>query len=375
MNQWKEYKLGGIVKTNLKSIDKTYTHTVIEYLDTGSITQGKIEGYQIFSLIDAPSRARRLVQENDIIYSSVRPIQRHYGIIKNSSPNLVVSTGFVVITCNQELASPKYIYYFLKNDEMVNYLDMVAEASTSTYPSLKPSDIEDVDILLPPLPEQRAIASILSSLDDKIDLLHRQNATLEALAETLFRQWFVEEAEESWEDGFVGDLFTLQRGFDLPAQNRIEGLYPIMSASGINGYHSEYKIKAPGVTTGRSGLIGKVFYVMDNFWPLNTSLFIVEYKIATPLFSYFFLKTLDLEALNAGSAVPSLNRNDVHSLPTKIPKKQKIEDFEKIVQPLFEKKNENISQIRTLTQLRDTLLPKLMSGEITVSEQKVNEKY
>ena len=176
------------------------------------------------------------------------------------------------------------------------------------------ASFNSIDIILPPLSEQTAIASILSSLDDKIDLLHRQNKTLEQLAETLFRQWFVEEAEENWEVGTVFDLFKLQRGFDLPSQNRIEGKYPIVASSGISETHNEWKVKAPGVTTGRSGSLGNVFYIEEDFWPLNTSLFVSEFKRATPLFSYFFLKTLDLNSLNGGSAVPTLNRNNVHEL-------------------------------------------------------------
>lgn len=172
MNEWKQCKLGGIVSSNNKNIDKDYKFTTIKYLDTGSITKGKIESIQEFSLSAAPSRAKRLVSNNDIIYSTVRPIQRHYGYIKNPLDNLVVSTGFSVIETDIELSEPLFIYYFLINDEIVETLDMIAEGSTSAYPSIKPSDIENLEILLPPLPEQKAIAGVLSSLDDKIDLLH-----------------------------------------------------------------------------------------------------------------------------------------------------------------------------------------------------------
>jgi type I restriction enzyme, S subunit len=219
---------------------------------------------------------------------------------------------------------------------------------------------------LPPLPEQKAIAAILSSLDDKIDLLHRQNKTLEAIAETLFRQWFIEEAQPDWEEGKIEDLFVLQRGFDLPTQNRIDGNYPIYAASGFSGCHAEFKVKPPGVTTGRSGLLGRVFLVLDDFWPLNTSLYIREFRKGTPLFSYFLLRNIDLEAFNAGSAVPTLNRNHVHEFRLSIPPHDLINDFEVKMIQNFEKIKSNRTQIRTLEKLRDNLLPKLMSGEVTV---------
>lgn len=255
---------------------------------------------------------------------------------------------------------PKFIYYFLETFDFTQF------NVGSAVPTLNRNHIHELMVKVPSVSEQIAIASILSSLDDKIDLLHRQNKTLEQLAETLFRQWFVEEAGEDWEVGVVGDLFKLQRGYDLPSQDRFEGKYPIITSSGFNGAHHEYRVKGPGVTTGRSGLLGNVYYIEEDFWPLNTSLFIAEYKISKPLFAYFVLKTLDIVSLNGGSAVPTLNRNDVHQLVTQIPPMKLIEAFEENVKTYFKKIKSNTTQIRTLTQLRDTLLPKLMSGEVRV---------
>ena len=197
---WREVRLGDVVKSNQSSVDKNYTHTVIQYLDTSSITRGKLESLETCVLSEAPTRAKRLVRDNDIIYSTVRPIQRHYGFIKNAPANLVVSTGFSVIETNEKKALPLFIYHLLTSDSVVMTFDAIAESSTSVYPALKPSDIENLSILLPPLPEQKAIAEVLSSLDDKIDLLHRQNRTLEDMAQTLFRKWFIEDADEGWEE-------------------------------------------------------------------------------------------------------------------------------------------------------------------------------
>lgn len=255
----------------------------------------------------------------------------------------------------------KYLYFFLKN------MDLNQHAEGSSHPLVTQTLLNsiNVEIIIDPN-EQKAIASVLSSLDDKIDLLHRQNATLEAMAETLFRQWFVVEAGEDWEVGKVEDLFVLQRGFDLPAQNRIDGPYPIYAASGHSGGHLEYKVKGPGVTTGRSGLLGKVFFVREDFWPLNTSLFVKEFRRGTPLFSYFFLRTLELDSYNAGSAVPTLNRNHVHEEKTLLPPNSLITRFEQTATPLYSKIKQNEIQIKSLQTLRDTLLPKLMSGEVRV---------
>ncbi len=219
MSEWKETVIGDVVFTNKQSINQEYPFSEILYLDTGSITCNKIESFQKFNIDEAPSRAKRLVSIDDIIYSTVRPNQLHYGYINNPPENLVVSTGFVVITCKKEFILPKFLYYYLTLNSTTEYLHSIAEASTSAYPSLKPSDIEAEVISLPPLSEQAAITSVLSSLDDKIDLLHRQNATLEKMAETLFRQWFVEEAKEEWEEGKLGDEFDFTMGQSPPGSS------------------------------------------------------------------------------------------------------------------------------------------------------------
>ena len=116
---WKEVTVGDFVELNRASIDKNYPYQAIEYLDTGSLTEGKIEDFQSFALDDAPSRAKRLVQHNDVLISTVRPDQKHYGIIKNPIENLVVSTGFCVLTCTK--IDPHFIYMLLTNDEMTGY--------------------------------------------------------------------------------------------------------------------------------------------------------------------------------------------------------------------------------------------------------------
>jgi len=125
---------------------------------------------------------------------------------------------------------------------------------------------------------------------------------------------------EKLETKKVGDVLTLKRGYDLPLRKRNKGEYPILSSSGISDYHNETKVVGPGVTTGRSGLLGKVYYVKGPFWPLNTSLYVQDFKGNDPKYIYYLLQTLGLENYNTGSSVPTLNRNHVHLLDVNIPK-------------------------------------------------------
>ncbi len=252
-----------------------------------------------------------------------------------------------------------FIYYFLRN------IDFKSFNVGSAVPTLNRNHIHPLDISLPPLPEQKAIATILSSLDNKIDLLHRQNKTLEALAETLFRQWFVEEAGD-WEDGTLGDVLELNYGKALKNEIRTGSGYPVIGSSGIVGYHADYLVEKPGIVIGRKGTLGKVTYLFDNFFPIDTTYFIKSKRDSTSLFyEYFLLKTLHFE--NSDSAVPGLNRNIALSEEIKIPPENITVKFDSFCKNIFLKTKNNINQIKILEKLRDTLLPKLMSNEIKIA--------
>lgn len=180
---WKEVTIGDFVELNRASIDKSYSYKTIYYLDTGSLTNGIIEGFQSLDLDEAPSRAKRLVQHNDVLISTVRPDQKHYGIIKNPIENLVVSTGFCVLTCTK--IDPHFIYLLLTNGEMTDYLHSIAEGSTSTYPSLKPSDIGAIVFSLPPTDRLKEFSIIADNSWKKIERNHIQIRTLVKLRDAL----------------------------------------------------------------------------------------------------------------------------------------------------------------------------------------------
>jgi len=384
---WKKVKLGEVVSSNKNNITKDYPYSNILYLDTGSITRGKIESLQRYKLENAPSRAKRLVKENDIVYSTVRPIQRHYGFITNPPRNLVVSTGFVVIETNQEKVDSKFIYYFLTSDDIVEILDVIAEGSTSAYPSLRPSDIENLEILLPPLPEQKAIASVLSSLDDKIDLLHRQNKTLEQMSETLFRQWFIEEAEEGWEEVSLGNsnlAKIIKSGID-----KFEGEKIYLATGDVNdteiigGNKIKYNQRPSranmqqvkfSVWFAKKGGVRKLL-MFDDYSDIDNIILSTGFTglKTTELSHYYiwcYILTQEFQEIKdsfvSGSVQPDINNDGVLQIIIPNPDKNILVKFNNIVKPLFIKIQFNTNQICVLEQLRDTLLPKLMSGEVRV---------
>lgn len=390
VSEWKEYKLGEIITTNAKSIGKNYPFSRISYLDTGSITCNKIDTLQEFNIDEAPSRAKRLVSEDDIVYSAVRPNQLHYGYIKNPQMNLVVSTGFVTITCDQQKINPKYLYYSLTQSQTTEYLHSIAEASTSAYPSLKPSDIEALDILLPPLHEQKRIASILSSLDDKIDLLTHQNRTLEAMAETLFRHYF----NEKDNDDTIEQLICIQNGYAFKSQDFKEtganGVVKIKNISGgvinidttdyidsqiADAIHPKFRISSGDILIAMTGAeIGKLGIIPStdkSLW-LNqrVGLLAEKYKGAKYL-AYLQLKSdfgQDyIENTATGSAQPNISGNGIEKCGFPKLSESDIIEYSYQIGELYDKVIFNLGQISTLVKLRNILLPKLMNGEIIVN--------
>ena len=237
-------------------------------------------------------------------------------------------------------------------------------------PNLNSSILGNLPLILPPLSEQLAIAGVLSSLDDKIDLLRRQNKTLEAMAEALFRQWFIEEADEGWEKGKLGDFLDLAYGKALKDETRTGVGFPVVGSSGVVGYHSEFLVEGPGIVIGRKGTLGKIIYLYENFYPIDTTYYVLSKNNSIGLsFEYFLLKTIPFEDMSSDSAVPGLNRDIALSIEQKKPPRELIVEFNKFCESLMKKKKKNLIQIRTLESLRDALLPKLMSGEVRVNSE------
>lgn len=170
MGKWQKIRLGDIVKINRSTYSAKEKWKFVNYLDTGNIVANTINEIQYIDLSKEklPSRAKRKVDNNNIIYSTVRPNQLHYGIIKEQPKNFLVSTGFTVIDVDISIANPDYIFYALTQNEVIEHLQAIGEQSVSAYPSVKPSDIENLWLMLPELSEQERISSILLAFDNKI---------------------------------------------------------------------------------------------------------------------------------------------------------------------------------------------------------------
>ncbi|WP_421753049.1 restriction endonuclease subunit S [Croceimicrobium sp.] len=280
--------------------------------------------------------------------------------------------------------STKFLYYFLKNANLNQH------AGGSSHPLVTQTLLNSLeyDICIDKT-EQKAIAEVLSSLDDKIDLLHRQNQTLEQMAETLFRQWFVEEADEDWAIRTLNDVLSVKGGTTPSTKNPdywdgdIHWTSPrdITSLNSIYLFDTERKITEEGLRKISSGLLPKGTLLMSSRAPVGVLAFtevpiainqgyiaVLDNKGFTKEFLYLWLKTnIDyVQSYANGSTFLEISKTAFKSLEIQSPPTELRNEFQKLIIPNFEKIKSNQTQILTLTALRDTLLPKLMSGEVRI---------
>jgi type I restriction enzyme, S subunit len=282
------------------------------------------------------------------------------GDVKIIKEDAYLTNLSIKIDFNPDIVDNQFFYYYF-HKETLRYLDSGSAQSQITI-----IDLKSESFLFPKLPEQKAIASVLSSLDDKIDLLHRQNKTLEAMAETLFRQWFVEEAQEDWEVVKLDSLINISSGKGLKKEHLSEnGAYPVLGANGEIGRTNEFLFDESLLFTGRVGTLGNIFRVENEKVWLSDNTLVIKPKNYFN-FIYFVLKTAKLEEYNVGSTQPLIRQSDIKKIAISLPPEYKLHEFEKESHLLLKKVRQNKSQIRTLEKLRDALLPKLMSGEVRV---------
>ncbi len=272
-----------------------------------------------------------------------------------------------------------YVYYLLKHN--LNLVKQADTGASSGRENVSKSNFSALTVwACLDLNTQKQIAEVLDALDSSIETNQRRIALLEDAARRLYREWFVHlrfpghesvptegGLPEGWERGSLDRALFLQRGFDLPNGNRIAGDVPVYASTGINGFHNEAKAVGPGVVTGRSGTLGQVHYVAKDFWPLNTSLWVKEFRRVSPIVAYFLLSELNLEQFNSGASVPTLDRKTVHQASVLLPSPDLVEKFDTLVQPLFDQIDALKAGIDSTSKARDLLLPKLMSGQLDVS--------
>jgi len=312
--------------------------------------------------------ARATPCRGDLLYSREGT---YFGIAAEVPPNTRVCLGqrMVLIRPDNERLDFGFLCRWLNSPIMAAHIQGYRDGTVAERLNLP--TIRALPILIPPIPEQRAIAHVLGTLDDKIELNRRMNQTLEAMAQALFKSWFVDPTQDGlpkgWYMATIGNICDFVYGKALKEEIRRPGPFPVYGSNGQVGWHDEALVKGPGVVVGRKGNPGIVTWAPTDFFPIDTTFYALPKAQCRSLYFLFYaLRAHDLASLGADSAVPGLNRNMAYLSEQILPPPDLQDGFDKQVRPLFERIHHNDEESRTLATLRDTLLPKLLSGEVRV---------
>jgi len=391
--EWKTTKLGNIAIINPDIITKDWPYTYIQYIDISSVGEGLIQTAPLrLELSKAPSRAKRLVRPGDTVLSTVRPNRRSMFYVNKPADDWVVSTGFAVLRPDEQRIHPRFLYCCVFNQAFTDYL--ITREKGAAYPAVSPEDIANVEIPLPSLTHQRAIACILGALDDKIELNRRMNETLEQIAQAIFKKWFIEPTKnarqkdggqglpEGWREDSIylaadviyGAPFssakfnTKKIGKPLIRIRNLANESPDVFTPEI--HPKGYLVKPGDIVVGMDGEFRAYIWGGEKSW-LNQRLcvFIPKPGFSAPYVLYSITRPLaEVEATETATTVIHLGKNDIDRFKIIIAPDKILASFNRIAEPLFKRIVLNKQKSRTLAALRDSLLPKLISGELRVPD-------
>ena len=387
-SDWQDVALGDCIEINDATYSPKEDWPFINYLDTGNLTRGRVDEIQhlVAGEDDIPSRARRKAEPGDMLYSTVRPNQRHFGIMQSVPENFLASTGFAVIRGKADRAYTNFIYWFLAQDAVVDHLHTIAEHSASAYPSIRPADIERLRLALPSLSEQRDIAQVLGALDDKTELNRRMAMTLDEAGRTLFRSWFsgsdaptplaslsdyawlnpeswsatnqpdsvdyIDLANTKW--GVIEKVESYQWATAPSRARRVLRHGDTIVGTVRPGNGSFALVGKEGLTasTGFAVLRPKVDYDAQFVWFAATSKVNIE----------------RLTRLADGGAYPAVSAQAIAATTVVRAEPATRREFSSLTAPLVAKYHAVREESETLSTLRDTLLPQLISGRIRIQD-------
>jgi type I restriction enzyme S subunit len=419
-SEWREVRLGEVVSINPDYIGSDWPFSHIKYVDISSVGEGAIIAPpQILSLDEAPSRAKRLVREGDTVVSTVRPGRRSMFFAKQPEPDWVVSTGFAVLRPRREYIEPRYLYACVFDKAFTDFL--VNCEKGAAYPAVLPEDIANAVIKLPPLPEQRAIAHILGTLDDKIELNRRMSETLEAIARAIFKAWFVDfepvrakmegrwrrgeslpglpahlydlfphrlvdselgEIPEGWEVHKLGNEFRITMGQSPPAstynangeglpfyQGRVDFGFRFPARRVFCTAPTRFAEAGDTLVTVRAP-VGDVNMAIERC-AIGRGVAAVRHTTGSRSYTYYFVRSLStfLETFETeGPVFGAINKEGFSSIKHVAPPRRLVEQFEDLCKPLDDQIETKERESRTLAALRDALLPRLIRGELRTKD-------
>ena len=388
--------LGAVISINPDSVGKDFRFETIKYIDITSVGSGTLNGFSEIKFSKAPSRAKRLVRSADTILSTVRPNRRSFLYVKNPKPNIVVSTGFAVLRATDKIDS-RYLYYTVTHQPFTDYL--TNNAKGAAYPAVDTETIARAEIWLPPLPTQRKIAAILSAYDDLIENNLRRIRILEEMAQLIYREWFVNfrfpghekvrmvesdlgKIPEGWQTKNLFAVAEVTYGF--PFQSKLFTQEPAgMAVIRIRDIASN-ETKTFTTETAREKYLvenGDILVGMDGDFRMTKwaggkaylNQRVVRFRPEGGVASYYLFLALQkpiayFNSTTVGTTVAHLSDEDLRSIYLLVPDEDTARKSWPIFGSVFSLEIALRLQIANLRRTRDLLLPKLISGELDVSE-------
>ena len=365
------------------SISDTYREkkNMVTLINTSDVLEGRVLNHERVPNSNLKGQFKKTFQRDDILYSEIRPQNRRFAYVDFSPIDYIASTKLMVIRAKKDVVSPKYLYYFLKNSSTVAELQLLAETRSGTFPQITFSEVANLTIPVPPLAVQEVIVQTMQCLEDKTICNEQINDNLHQQAATLFKALFVDltpfdgTMPPNWTISTLGDATEMGAGGDKPKESSPVKTplcpYPIYS-NGINdyglyGYTNDPKIKVESVTVSARGTIGYVCLRHTPYVPIVRLVTLVpDTKVLSAKYLYLYLRQLHITG--TGTTQQQLTVPDFRKTEIIIPDKNTMDSFTETVTPLFEQIWANEDENTKLAEVRDALLPKLMSGEIDVSD-------
>ena len=407
--KWEEKTLDELIDINKKSLGKDYAFTHINYYDISSVGTGIIKNINSIKIEDAPSRAKRIIQNGDTIISTVRPINRSFYYCKSTNINDIASTGFAVLTAKENQIDSRFLYYTISSQSFTNYL--VSNEQGATYPSITPKIIKKAKIKLPPLKTQKKIAKILSNYDDLIENNLKQIKLLEEKARLTYEEWFLRFRVDGvrleidsdsglpfgWENIKLKDtgikFIDGDRGKNYPKHDDLfkEGYCLFLNTKNVTKIGFDFsetlfitkekdnllrngRLKQKDIVLTTRGTIGNVILYNEKIiYPvvrINSSMLIVRsnQSIFNEIYLYEYFTSLSfqyqIKSFSTGSAQPQIPISILNNIKIICTSDKVLTDFSSKIKPIHESIQVLKNQNQNLKEARDILLPRLMTGVI-----------
>jgi type I restriction enzyme S subunit len=370
MKGWQSKTLGEILLKTETANPGRSPDDEFNYIDVSSVSNETytVEATQRLKWRDAPSRARRRVRSGDVILATIRPTLKRIAVIPPDLDSEVCSTGYFVLRPSAEI-DHRFLFYSLFTERFMGAMESLQKGAS--YPAVSDAEVRAQSISFPAIREQRRIVTILEEAFKGI-------ATAKANAEKNLQsarelpivamRRALTVAGGAWTESTIGDQVTLQRGFDITKNQQRDGLVPVVSSGGIRSYHDTSMVQAPGVVMGRKGTLGKVYYLEEDFWPHDTTLWVKKFNNNDPRFVYRFFEVLDVQNLDSGAANPALNRNQVHPIRVLWPPLDEqisiAERIERISTSADQLALNCLAKLSALDDLKNSLLHQAFTGQL-----------